>query len=265
MSFFNYVKNIKKSINESDLSESELNEATFSEQNLAKVVKIYSKLIGKKLKGEFKQIGLEEYQRKLGKGKGIRCINDSGEMLRFNWDEKLSKKTSYDLTSIDYWKDTNTDFQKPTKTIVFGPTTNVIQVLDKVIDALKGKKINESYDLIELDDLLELHEAKTAAEKQEWLTAKGLPKSLAGSEKGMRDRAEKLGLSEELEVFLGSKETNTFEDGLQEVQKQMDNKVYADPDTVFEDIEDLLSLVAKKSWKTLVVCGQGGMKIKLTA
>jgi len=187
---------------------------------------------------------LESYKRAMGSGQGIRVMNDTGQMLRFNWDNDLGKETEYDLTSVDYWDSSNKDFQKPTRTAKFAPTLNVVQILDELVKALLTGTVNE---------------ARSSIEKQEWLVSKGLPKSLAGSEKGMRDRAAKIGLSEELEVFLGQKESNSFEGGLQEVQQKFDSQVYANPDTVFEDIEDLLSVVAMKQWRTLVICGSGGL------
>ena len=73
------------------------------------------------------------------------------------------------------------------------------------------------------------------------------------------NRAAKVGLSEELEVFLGQAETNTFEANLKKSEEAFSSEVYANPETVFEDIEDLLSVVAAGKWRTLVVCGMGGI------
>jgi len=240
------------------VEEFQIDEAAFKESNIEKVVKIYSKILSRKMGGNFKPLGFEDYTRKMGKGRGFRLMNNDGRMLRFNWDQKLAKKAKYDLTSVDYWAAGNTDFQKPTRTVTFGPELNVIQVMEQIGDALLTGSINEAQEHI--NEAIAILEAKrTAKEKQDWLVSKGLPKSLAGSEKGMKDRAEKMGLSEELEVFLGQKETNTFEAKLQETEKVLSKEVFADPETVFEDIEDLLSVVAAGKWRTLVVCGQGGI------
>lgn len=226
----------------------QLYEAKFNASKIEKVVKLFSKIVSRKLSGEFFPMGFEEYKRPSGKGKGYRMMNSAGEMLRYNWDEKLSKSSLFELTSIDYWKKGNTDFTKPTRTAKFGPNLNVVQVLDEIVDALKTGTVKES-----------LEEARSRDEKASWLISKGLPKSYAGSEKDMKARVAKAGLSEELAVFLGEKETNTFEDGLQEVEQKFTEEVYANPETVFDDIEDLLSIVAKGKWRTLVVCGSGGL------
>lgn len=236
----------------------QIDEASFSASKIEKVVGLYAKILSRKMGGQFKQIGFEDYNRKMGKGRGLRLMNNDGHQLRFNWDSKLAKSTKYDLTSVDYWTPLNTNFQKPTRTVVFGPELNVVQVMEQIGDALLSGSINEAQEHL-VDALYVLNEKRSGKEKQEWLASKGLPKSLAGSEKNMRARAEKEGLSEELEVFLGQAETNTFETELKKSEKKLSGEVFADPETVFEDIEDLLSVVAAGKWRTLVVCGQGGI------
>lgn len=236
----------------------QIDEASFSASKIEKVVGLYAKILSRKMGGQFKQIGFEDYNRKMGKGRGLRLMNNDGHQLRFNWDSKLAKSTKYDLTSVDYWTPLNTNFQKPTRTVVFGPELNVVQVMEQIGDALLSGSINEAQEHL-VDALCVLNEKRSGKEKQDWLASKGLPKSLAGSEKNMRARAEKEGLSEELEVFLGQPETNTFETELKKSEKKLSGEVFADPETVFEDIEDLLSVVAAGKWRTLVVCGQGGI------
>lgn len=235
-----------------------IDEAQFSEKNIEKVVAIYSKILGRKLGGTFKPIGFETYQRAMGPGKGFRTMNDSGAMLRFNWDAKLAKASSYDLTSMDYWAPDVLSFEKPSRTVTFSPELNVIQVLDQIALAFKTGKIQEAQEHIEHANNV-LSENRTNDEKRQWLEGKGMSKSLAGSLPAMKRKAEEEGLGAELEVFLGQPETNSFETGLKAADKQLSTQVFSDPETVFDDIEDLLSVVASKKWRTLIVCGQGGI------
>lgn len=234
-----------------------IDEAQFSEKNIEKVVVLYSKILGRKLGGTFKPIGFETYQRQMGPGKGFRTMNDTGAMLRFNWDAKLAKESQYDLTSMDYWAPENTNFEKPSRTVTFSPELNVIQVLEQIALALKTGKINEAQEYIDHANMV--LEAPTGDEKREWLASKGMSKSLAGSLPAMKKKAGEMGLAAELEVFLGQKETNSFEEELKTADKKLSTQVFSDPETVFEDIEDLLSVVAAKKWRTLIVCGQGGI------
>lgn len=252
----NFKQFMVEKTNETEL---ELNEVKFSEKNLERVVELYSSLMGKQMGGKFKKIGLEDYKRKMGPGKGFRVMNSSGEMLRFNWDQKLAKKAQYDLTSIDFWAKGNIDFQKPTRTVKFGSELNVIQVLSKIIDALKTGTIAEATELIDEANTFLFEKGRTKDEKIEWLEQNGLKRSKAGSVKNMQMAAAEAGLSDVLEVFLGQPESNSFEGELKKVEKVYDQTVYANPDTVFDDIEDLLGLVATKKWRTLIVCGQGGI------
>ena len=241
-------------------AESELNEVKFSEKNLLKVVKLYSKIMGKQMKGEFKPLGMEEFKRKTGVGKGFRVMNNVGEQLRFNWDAKKAKKALFDLTSIDYWKAGELDFEKPTRTVMFDAELNVVQVLGKITDALLTGTVNEAEEIIHSANEF-LFEARSKAEQKQWMRDNDIPDFYTGPSKkeGLDKILKQKGLTEQLQVFLGQKESNSFEGGLKEVEQQLDKTVYANPDTVFEDIEDLLGLVATGKWRTLVVCGMGGI------
>lgn len=233
-----------------EITEEELNEASFSLSKLTKVSELYAKILGKRMGGVFHSLGMEDYTRKRGPGKGIRFINNKGVQLRFNYDLKIAKKGNYEMTSIDYYDSSNKSLTKPTRTVILPSDLNVVSILDKVETALLTGRVNESFDV---------NEARTGKEKQEWLQSKGLPKSLAGSMSKMKARAEQEGLGAELEVFLGEEETNSTENEVKEVQKKFSKEVYANPETVFEDIEDLLSVVASGKWRTLIVCGMGGI------
>ena len=46
---------------------------------------------------------------------------------------------------------------------------------------------------------------------------------------------------------------------MKQSEKALDKQVFAHPDTVFSDIEDLLSVVASGKWRTLLVTGMGGV------
>jgi len=232
-------------------SDNIITEVFFDVNVLEKAVNLYSKIIGKQMGGDFKNLGIEDFKRSTGPGKGFRTMNPEGYMIRFNWDQKLTKDSKFTLTSLDFWENTNHDFTLPSYTIHFTPDLNVVQVLDKIIKSLKTGRMTESEELVS--------EARSRQEKINWLKANGLPVTLNSSERLMKDRAEKEGKGEALAIFLGEKEVNSFEQTLKAEEKIFDSKVYADPETVFEDIEDLLSLVASNQWRTLIICGQGGI------
>ena len=250
MGFSNFIneKGIILDINEQTYGY--IDEASFSVNKLEKLAEFYGKILGKKLGGQFKSLGLEEYTRATGPGKGVRTINNAGAQIRFNYDKKIASYADYELTSIDYWKPVNTDFQRPNTTIIFHSQANVIDILNAVGDALLTGKLSEN-----------VNEARSRKEISQWLAAHDIPDYLAGKNRAedRMKRAVKMGIGDQLEMFLGEPEKNSFEGNLKKVEKQFDDEVYADPDTVFEDIESLLSLVAMKKWRTLIVCGEGGI------
>jgi hypothetical protein len=235
----------------------ELTEAKFNEKNIEKVVKLYSKIMGKRLGGAFKPLGFEQYKRKWGPGKGFRVMNEKGAQLRFNWDAKLAKQAIYELTSMDYWAPKNKNFQWPTRTVMFAPELNVVQILDKVSTALLTGKLKEANEVF--NEFNAIHEARSKEERIAFAKEAGLPASAARSEDYLRGYGKSANISEQVEIFLGSSEVNSFEGELKEVEKKFDKQVFADPDTVFEDIEDLVGIVASGKWRTLIVCGQGGV------
>ena len=235
-----------------------INEVKFSAKNLEKVALLYGKIMGKQMGGVFKVFGTEDFKRKSGPGRGIRMMNESGEMLRFNWDKKLAKKAAYDLTSIDFWAKNNIDFQKPTRTITFGSELNVVQVLAKIVDALKTGTINEAELFIKEANLI--LEGTTPKERSDWLRAHSLPAS-DGRESAMRKQVNSKAphLKDQLEIFLGQPEANSFEAGIKQAEKEFAGTPFADPETVFDDVEDLLEVIVSGRWKSMVVCGMGGI------
>jgi len=256
MNFKDYVSLRKTRLQE---AEEILNEVKFSEKNLNKVAKLYGKIMGKHMGGVFKPFGIETFKRKTGPGNGIRMMNNTGAQLRFNWDAKRAKKSQYDLTSIDYWDKDNIDLTKPTRTVMFSADLNVVQVLGKITDALLTGTIREAQEIIDsANDFL--FEKLTTKEKSKWMEDHGLSKYNTAPDSMRRSVAKKKPeLSEELEVFLGQKESNSFNDGLKKADKMLDTTVYADPDTVFDELEDLTQMVAGGFTKSLVVTGMGGI------
>lgn len=242
-----------------------INEASFSAKNLEKVVKLISKLASRKMGSKLYPLNSAETFKRSGgaggSGIGFRVVDKTGKMLRFNWEK--GTKSQFVISSVDFW-DTTASLDKPTRTVKLGKDLNIIKVVDNVMDALLTGKVNEAVDSVDADmdleaGITEARSKRSQEEKEAWLEGKGLPKSMKYSEKEMRDRAAKEGLSEELEIFLGSSETNSFEDGIVAAEKAFEAKVYADPETVFDDLEDLTRVVAMGKQNSLIVAGMGGV------
>lgn len=264
MSLKQFIENrqAKQNVNESSFEnnfETPLNEVKFNEKKLEKVAALYGKIMGKQMKGRFYKLGVESFKRKSGAGRGIRTMNTGGEQLRFNWDRKLSKKGLFELTSIDYWRDGDRDFTKPYRRVELSQQDNVIQVLSKVVKALKVGQIAEAEDIIEEANLI--FEAKNTKEVAQWIKDNDMnPNYASPSKRGnLKKAAKKAGKLEALMVFLGEEETNEFEEKLENSKKALKEVLYSDPETVFDDIEDLLTLIAAGNWNALLVLGDPGI------
>ena len=277
-----------------------LNEAEFKRENIAKVMQLYRKLFGKYFGGEFKIFAEESYKKPSEKGSGIRLINDLNYQLRFNWTFKESNelkrqaqkdKTKLYISSIDYWEPTNTDFEKPSTTVTFLRTINVVQIwqgLAKIIKkGIRGKytlndlkvepsvlqESNIKQDSTKVEHKLNfsfskfLNEAKspfqTATQRKEFLKQAGLNPDMKFAEyqRKLDDDPEFASQAKEyaIEIGIGKKESNSTEEKLKKSEKELDNTPYCNPELVFQDIEDMTELVARGKCKSLIVCGQAGI------
>ena len=239
-----------------------ITEVKFNEKKLEKVAQLYGKIMGKQMGGEFFKLGMENFKRKsTGAGIGIRTMNKSGEQMRFNWDKKLSKKGLFELTSIDYWRKNDLDFAKPYRRVEFSSLDNVVQVLGKIVSALKTGTIEESEEIISNANIL--CEARSKKEVRQWVDDNGLPSYMSAPSKmqALKNAAEKKGLGEALRVFMGETEQNDLSQSLANPVPPLpkEEMLYSDPEEVFDDIEDLTSLVASGAWNSLLVIGDPGV------
>jgi len=212
-----------------------------------KAAKLLGKVMSKRMGEEFKFIYAENYKRSKGNGQGSRFMSETGAQLRFNIDDW---STTGDLTSVDYWSAGNNNLTKPNKTAYFSPKLNIVQAVNALTELLQNGTASGM-----------ISEKRSVDEKKAWLKEHGLPVSCIRSTSWFLERSAKDGLEEQARIFLdgGENETNSTEASLQEVKKKFDETIYADPDTIFNDIEDLLELIKNKSQKSLIILGQGGI------
>lgn len=251
------------------LKENHINEAQFKEDKLSKVIELYGRLFGKEFGGPFVLYDLEFVKRRGEKFKGYRTLNPRGYQLRFNFEQgsisKYSKTTNKDTficQSIDYWSSDNKQFDKPTLTCTFSAAVNVRQIYEKLCKLLKAEKVG----VFNAEDVVDLNEASEIANtRAEFLSSKGFKRSNAyKGNKHFNQFIKDKGLEADwakfsINIEKGKQETNSTQDEFNSVQKQFDDHIYADPKTVFKDIESLATLAANKDIKSLIICGLGGI------
>lgn len=287
MNFKSYLKKDITLVENFETEYQELNEAVFKKENIARVMQLYKRLLGKYFMGEFKIFCEEEYKKAGEKGTGIRLINDLNYQIRFNWKfadsndllrQNKEDKTKLFISSIDYWEPTNLDFEKPSTTITFLKTINVIQIWKGLTKIIK-KGIRGKYTLndlkVEIEDLQEsslletnLQEDLSWSQRNEFLKKNGFKSSLAQAKSGKNEFNSLIDDNPDLkqkldeyivEVSAGKKETNSTGKKLKDADNLLNQTLYCDPEFVFQDIEDLTKFIAKGKAKSLIICGDPGV------
>ena len=255
------LREFRKQDIESILSEaSELNviDEAFSEANLRKVGELMSKMAAKRLGGKFYFLYTEEFKKLNGqKGIGSVFVSDNNKIIRYNYVSGI--KGSFTINNIDYWTNKRLG-SKPTITVNFDPEMNIVDISKELFEKLKNPKVNES-----INEALSPKERR--ARREEFIAQYGLPKSLAGNPKGLRERAYSLGkgaeydaLLETISVSKPSDETTSTSKKWRQDQKQLDSEaIYADPEFVFTDIEEATKVIARGKWRSLIIAGMGGI------
>lgn len=245
-----------------------LTEAQFSGDKVAKVLSLYGILFGKKLGGTFYYFTSEKVNKRGDKFVGYRLMNSDGYQLRFNFEKgsvsNFSKNVSKNeviCKSIDYWEP-GAPFDLPTLTCNFAPNVNVKQIYDKLCKLLKSGKTGKfSYEDLGAD----LTEAIGSKEYVDFLSSRGMKRSLGyKGGKVFKQAIHDAGLEKEweeyvLEITKGKPESNSTQAEFDNTQKELDDHVYANPKTVFKDIEALVTMAGTKSIKSLIICGLGGI------
>ena len=245
-----------KLFRETETQERPLIEAVFSEKNIEKAIHLMSRIIEKKFGSKFYSLGFEDFKSTLhGTGKGYRLINQSNVQLRFNWSSK--DKGSFEISSMDYWKSDNYNFNIPSLSVRFGPDLNIVQVIEQIITALKRNKTGQ----FTIDTKADVNESlpDSTARRSEWLRSKNLPLDKANQPQAVKKIAAKMGELAEYEIFVGKPEENSIVNKLEKAEQEYTKLPYANPDTVFNDIEDLVTVVGLGYQNSLIVAGGPGI------
>ena len=259
---------LKDVIKESFFEEKIISEA-FSDRNLEKVAKLLASLASKKL-GDGKYFPLlgkwykDEFIVEGRKGFGFRFMSEKGNMIRFGFLNLKTKaktlKNKFSINRVDYWiPDGNSKFDKPSVTIEIEPWFNIVESVNEIFNALKGK--NEDFN----EDLSKL---KVPKKLISYALYKGLSEDEIeelGTWTKIKRKLEDLGLWDDDEyrgfkVKKGKKEIDNVKKDLDEVEEKV-KKVKVDPNVIFDDIEKLTELIAKNILKQngFVIVGSPGL------
>jgi len=222
---------------------SNINESSFRSSDLKKVLKnikiVVEKSIGSKLL-PFGDINGEPFKRSNGiTGIGIYYIVDKFDILvRFNWEKHKKSNT---ISSIDAWINIYDIYEQPTATLDIPTDYNIIQSIGIISNFIKKPRTGI------------INEAK--GDKKRALAAEwGLDPemSYADIQKAIRKK-------KKLIAMKGITEDNSVKRETESAQKLFDSQQYADPDIVFEDLDDLTRMVASNIQPSLLITGMAGI------
>ena len=248
-------------------------EAQFDKNKLRRVSRLFGILFGKKFGSTFQFFTLETYKKMGTKGMGIRLINDNAQMIRLNFNrDSISygfgnqDRETLVIDGIDFWEQGNSDFGQPTLSCTFPKACNVVQIYKKLSLLLsQGKRGKFNYeDLKESKEKIQeaVRELGSKYDRQAFIDKKGA--DVDSKKTPFEEYLKANGLEQEYSDFLveikaGKPETNSTQETIEQTKLDFDEHVYANPETVFRDIEDMTEFIAKGGSKALIVCGMGGI------
>jgi len=257
MRFSEYKQAKFDALLESGETANKIDEA-FSEANLRKVGELLASLAGKKLGGQFTYLFSETFKKSNGqKGQGAVFVSTQGVILRFNYLSTV--RGSYTVNAIDYWKGRKLG-DTPNISLTFEPDTNIVEIQDTVWKTILAGKLVES-----ADDMNE--DAK--ADREAFAAKHGIKPSYAGTNYNLKKQAAKLGLEKEFEEEFGSgsieveknvgESTSSQKKWKEDEKKFQNEEIFADPEFVFQDMEEAAKVVARGKWRSLIIAGMGGI------
>ena len=245
-----------------------INEA-FSSASLEKAVSLIVKMLERNL-GEklYQEYGVNQFQNKWGKGFGLRYfIGNTDGAFRLNFGQRN------EIVSVDVWEKGSNDKNPSIHIDTAG--LSVVKILPQLVDLINNPKpktievdLNEAVD--EETEVEPLLNEEIVVDGETYKNASAAIKSLLGA--GMtRDAvmqkvetspqnvyriAKQMGLIGQVKAVKGSTEKN-IDPEVKKAEKMMPE--FADPETVFEDLEDLLGMVITGLQSSLLITGGAGL------
>jgi len=226
-----------------DFIDTELLKEAFSNSNISKAIKnikvVVEKGIGSKLL-PFGKNDFELFKRSNGiSGMGIYYLVDkTGYIVRFNWEKHKKSNT---ITSVDVWTHIQDVIDKPDATLDIPKDFNIIQSVNIIVNFIKKPRAGV------------INEARGDKKRQlalQWdldpnMTYNDIRKAVSKKKKLM--------------ALKGISENNTIVNEVDKAQKELDKQKYADPDIVFDDLDDLVRMVASNIQPSLLITGMAGI------
>lgn len=255
------------------------------------IVRIFQKRMHEKL---YLEKIPQQFKNKRGIFSGYRFfIGENGKAARFNFKTDVANMTSTDVESVDYWKEIGSN--SPDIHIDLGGL-NINQCIEKISNILLKPEIGSSVDVIGyslnnksnpyanmpippefkeesishsrkvIEEAAVMYGGKQFKTKSEaclyGVSELALSPAEVDAQLGLKKGATKFyaqraGLIGTIEVEKGAPEQQMSVQYSMKYEEKLPD--YADPEVVFDDIEDLASMVVSGISKSLLIIGQAGI------
>ena len=232
-------------------------------KNMEKAVRLIRQVLERNIGMKMYEFGPEMFKNKFGTFQGIKYfLGNTSRAVRFNW--KLNGHST-EVYSIDVWNDDTGRKDKPTITIQT-QGISLAKAIPQLAAIIKNPKPGLS---IPISDKSEnVNEAKIELDGQEFKSGKEAGMYLASKGYSPEEIASKTGLAlggakwvqkEYFKTVGGVPETKIDNAEDKKAVAKFEKTKYADPDVVFEDLKDLVQMVASGVQASLLVTGMPGI------
>ena len=239
-----------------------LNEVAFGTGKMETAANVLASYLAKKYFGSLYPYGgksnySEKYQKSNGNsGIGYRFISDTGKALRIDFDASARGE----LSGVTMWNDLKDD--RPTYYITIPTMFNSIQaaqyIVSSILDTGSAASIQSLSESIvnekprtDLDK--SLLDSNGNLKRFAWDAEKKFGIDLKGKNANQIKAAVKA-----IKMEKAGQESTSRDQDVIDATKALTNKKYADVDTIFEDLKDLVNMVVKGSQPSLLVTGSAG-------
>ena len=230
-------------------------------KNMEKAITLIRQVLERNLGMKLYEYGPEMFKNKYGTFQGMKYfLGSSSRAVRFNWKQGGN---STEVFSIDVWNDDSGRKDVPTITIQTAGVS-LAKAIPQLAAIIKNPKAGLSIpvggdNVNEAKVTIDNQEFKSGKEAGMYLASKGYSPEEIAKKSGLNVKGAEWVIKEYLKTNKGVPETKI--DGSEErknIQK-FDKTKYADPDIVFDDLKDLVHMVATKVQASLLVTGMPGI------
>lgn len=232
-------------------------------KNMEKAIKLIRRVLERNLGMKLYEFGPEMFKNKFGTFQGMKYfLGNTSRAVRFNWKQSGNSTEVY---SIDVWNNESGRKDKPTITIQTAGVSlaKAIPQLAAIIKNPKpglnipvgGEKQNVNEARVEIDG----QEFKSAKEAGMHLASKGYSPEEISKKTGVNIGSAKWFAREYLKTVSGVSETKIDNAEDRKNIQKFEKIKYADPDIVFDDLKDLVHMIASGVQASLLVTGMPGI------